>query len=210
MGAEKMKSEVRKEQIATAALQIIGQHGVKGLTVERAARMVGLVPSAVYRHFRNKSDLLDATLDLLRDRLLANIVAARREAQSPLEAIRQMLLRHVHLIHEYQALPRILFSEKVFTEEPQRKLKLYEIIREFTGHVADVIRQGQDQGQIRRDIAAETLSVMFLGLFQPSAIMYHLSGGTFDMIHQVDATWKIYQDALRPPPGDPDSTPDRS
>jgi hypothetical protein len=138
----------------------------------------------------------------LRDRLLGNIVAAREETRSPLEAIRQMLLRHVHLIHEYQALPRILFSEKVFSEEPQRKLKLYEIIREFTGHVADVIRQGQDQGQIRRDISAEILSVMFLGLFQPSAIMYHLSGGTFDMIRQVDATWKVYQDALRPPPGE--------
>jgi len=200
MGAEKKKTEIRREQIAGAALHVIASRGVSGLTVERVARMVGLVPSALYRHFRNKSELIDAILDLLRDRVLANITAAHQEARDPLAAIRQMLLRHVSLIHEYQALPRLLFSEKVMGDEPEKKLKLYRIISEFLGHVADTIRQGQAMGLIRRDIAADSLAVMFLGLFQPSAMMFHLSGGAFDMVAQVDATWKVFRDALRPPP----------
>ncbi|MBN2431935.1 MAG: TetR/AcrR family transcriptional regulator [Acidobacteria bacterium] len=200
MGAEKKKTEIRREQIAGAALQVIASRGISGLTVERVARMVGLVPSALYRHFRDKSELIDAILDLLRDRVLANITAAHQEARDPLEAIRQMLLRHVYLIHEYQALPRLLFSEKVMGDEPEKKLKLYRIISEFLGHVADTIRRGQASGLIRGDIAADSLSVMFLGLFQPSAMMFHLSGGAFDMVAQVDATWKVFRDALRPPP----------
>jgi hypothetical protein len=38
---------------------------------------------------------------------------------------------------------------------------------------------------------------MFLGLFQPSAFLYHLSGGTFDVVKQVDISWKLFSAALK-------------
>jgi hypothetical protein len=38
---------------------------------------------------------------------------------------------------------------------------------------------------------------MFLGLFQPSAFLYHLSGGTFDVVKQVDITWKVFRRAIQ-------------
>ena len=39
---------------------------------------------------------------------------------------------------------------------------------------------------------------MFIGLFQPSAMLWHLSGSQFDMIRQVDATWRVFSRALTP------------
>ncbi|HEY6572448.1 MAG TPA: helix-turn-helix domain-containing protein, partial [Candidatus Eisenbacteria bacterium] len=62
MRTRKLATEVRRDQIAAAALQIIAAHGVRGLSLAAVARRVGLVPSAIYRHFAGKDEILDATL----------------------------------------------------------------------------------------------------------------------------------------------------
>ena len=62
------------------------------------ARRVGLVPSGIYRHFKSKSAVLDAVLDLLEKRLQTNVEAARAETADPLERLRGMLIRHVNFI----------------------------------------------------------------------------------------------------------------
>lgn len=59
MKNEKMKTEVRREQIAAAALQLIARRGMHGLSIAGIARQVGLVPSAIYRHFDGKDHVLD-------------------------------------------------------------------------------------------------------------------------------------------------------
>lgn len=197
MVTQKMDTEVRREQIGQAALRLIASQGMSAMTVERIAKMVGLVPSAIYRHFKSKGNILDAVLDLLRNRLNENVRIVRAETEEPLECLRRLLMRQVALIMEYQAIPRILFSEEVYSRSRERKGKLHETICSFLSGIEEVIRQGQEKGQIRTDIQAGTLAVMFLGLFQPSSFLWHLSNGEFDMVRQVDFSWKVYSDAIR-------------
>lgn len=62
MSAEKLDTEIRREQIAQTALALVAWHGMRALTVAAVARRAGLVPSAIYRHFRSKDDLLKEVL----------------------------------------------------------------------------------------------------------------------------------------------------
>ncbi len=197
MSADKLNTEIRQEQIVLAALNLIASQGMKALTVGGVASMVGLVPSAIYRHFKSKNEVLDATLDLIRDRLISNVQAVREETSDPLDTIKQLLMRHVQLIQEFRAIPSILFSEEVYIGHPERKAKLYKIIKEYLDRVCDIIRQGQREDRIRQDIAPETFSVMFLGMFQPSAILWHLTDGSFDIMKQTEGTWQIFSEAIR-------------
>ncbi len=197
MVTQKMDTEIRREQIGQAALRLIASQGMSAMTVERIAKLVGLVPSALYRHFKSKGNILDAVLDLLRDRLNENVKTVRAESEDSLECLRRLLMRQVALIMEYQAIPRIIFSEEVYSKSRERKVKLHETICSFLNGIEEVVHQGQAKGQIRTDIQASTLAVMFLGLFQPSSFLWHLSNGEFDMIKQVDLTWKVFYDAIR-------------
>ena len=54
MSDQKLDTEIRKEQIAEAALGLLASQGLGRLSVAAVARRVGLVPSGVYRHFMNK------------------------------------------------------------------------------------------------------------------------------------------------------------
>ena len=56
----------------------------------RVARRVGLVPSAVYRHFESKDELLDAVLEMIRERLNANVVQASQDAADALQVLRRL------------------------------------------------------------------------------------------------------------------------
>ena len=46
--------------ILAAALRLIAAHGVEGFSLREAALAIGVSPSAVYRHFAHKADLLAA------------------------------------------------------------------------------------------------------------------------------------------------------
>ena len=70
MVAQKLGTDIRQQQIVQAALSLISSHGLKGLSIAGIASRVGLVPSAIYRHFKNKEQVIDAILDLIRERLL--------------------------------------------------------------------------------------------------------------------------------------------
>src|ERR1019366_10414432 len=110
---EKLDTEVRREQLAQAALSLITTQGLKSLSVARVARRVGLVPSAVYRHFKSKDELLDAVLELIRERLNANIVQASQDATDALQVLRRLVMAHVRLIRENEGILSVVFSDEV-------------------------------------------------------------------------------------------------
>ena len=60
--------DVRRREIAEAALRIMAKHGYHGTSVARIAREVGISNSALYQHFRNREDVLFAATELLGQR----------------------------------------------------------------------------------------------------------------------------------------------
>ncbi len=197
MSKIKLATEKRRIQVAQAALELIAAQGMKGFNLTRLAHRVGLAPSAIYHHFKGKDDILDAVLDLLQDRLQGNLRSAREATRDPIAQLRRLLTAHAQLVLGYSALPRILFSEEVYGGSAPRKARLNEIILNYLQGVAAIVRDGQAAGVVRRELDPDTLSVMFLGLLQPTAILWHLSDGSFDATGQVERAWPIFLDAIR-------------
>lgn len=192
MNAMKLDTEIRQEQITQAALSLIASDGLKGLSMAKIAHKVGIVPSAVYRHFNSKDEVIDGVLDFIQDRLLGNVDAVCAETREPLERLRLLLMRHVKLIRENQAIPRIIFSEDVYSGHPDRRAKVYRIIWDYLNQVGELIGQGQKVGRMRSDINTETAALMFLGIIQPAAILWHMSNGSFDITKHTEKAWEIF------------------
>ena len=194
---EKKGTEIRREEIVLAALTLVANQGVKSMTIERIGRMVGLVPSAIYRHFNNKAAILKAVLGLIGERMRNNAIEVNKENSNSLEAIRKLLMRQVQLIMEFSAIPQILFSEEVYRENQELKTALHTMLKGFLNALTEIVERGQQEGRIRPDMESRRIAIMFLGLFQPSALLYHLNDGKFDIIKQVDMTWKMFSKAIQ-------------
>jgi TetR/AcrR family transcriptional regulator, fatty acid metabolism regulator protein len=204
MGTPKVKTEIRQEQIAEAALQVIHMHGLNGLSMERIARELGLAPSALYRHYSGKDDVLNAVVEAIGGRLQSMVASVREEQLPPLDLLRELLRRHIILAQHFVAIPRILFSDQVWIGNPGRKARLYEVISSYLCEVAALVREAQREGAIRPKLDANTVSVMFLGLFQPAVMMLFMSDGGFDITMHIERAWAVFREGVCPadsPPG---------
>lgn len=195
--ARKEHTRTRQEQLAQAVLELVADGGVRSLSVATVARRVGLVPSAIYRHFAGKEQMVRAAMDLFGRKLLNHVQAARRQQAQPLEQLRDLLRRHVSMIRENLAVPRVLFSEGASPSPAKRQVGT--IMLAYLAHVAAIVRAGQRGGSIRRDVQPATVATMFLGLIQPAAMLWHLRGGKFDVDAHARTVWAVFSDAIKAP-----------
>lgn len=207
MRAPKVQTEIRQEQITRAALALISRHGFHRLRVASLAREVGVVPSGVYRHFKGKEAVLDAVVDLIAGRLLTNVVAVRQETPDSVERLHRLLLRHVQLVQGEIPIPRLVFSEQVFLGRPERRRRVYRMFSDYLTAVASLIREGQAHRELRPELDPATIAVMFLGLVQPSVILWLMSDGEFDLAGQADRAWTLFRTMIRSDPGPEPPTP---
>ena len=153
--------------------------------------------AAGYRHFEGKDELLDAVLELIRERLNSNVVQAAQDATDALQVLRRLVMAHVRLIRENEGILSVVFSEEVQNGRPERKARVHSIIQGYLRSVAQIVSRGQQQGRIRPDADPGTVSVMFLGLIQPAALLWHLSEGGFDVTQHVERAWDLFSETLK-------------
>src|SRR2546421_2356695 len=84
------------ERIARAALELSDREGVEGLSMRRVAQRLGVTPMALYFHFRNKEELIDAVVDLgAREMTLPSERGPwKRQLRLLMEEIRRSVERH--------------------------------------------------------------------------------------------------------------------
>lgn len=196
MSDEKLDTEIRREQIAEAVLSFVAEHGVSRLSMAQVARRVGLVPSGIYRHFKNKDEMILAALDRIEARLQANIRAAAEENPDPVEQLRGLLIRHVRVIREGRAVPRIIFSDDAHSGFPARKQRVQQILGAYLGRIAELVRQGQQEGKIRPELDPPTAALMLIGIVVPAGILWHITDGKFDVTKHAERAWQIYRRAI--------------
>jgi AcrR family transcriptional regulator len=207
MAEEKLDTRVRREQIAEAALSLIASQGLRRLSIASVARRVGLVPSGIYRHFKNKDELLDAVLDRVEGRLLANVEASRAEHADALDCLKDVLMRHIRYLREGKVIsvPRMIFSEDAHGDSPQRKRRVLNVLKQYTGQVSEIVRLGQSQGRIRPDLDVQTVTMMLFGIVVPAGILWHLTDGGFDVTRHAQRAWELFCMAVTTSVGSPSS-----
>jgi AcrR family transcriptional regulator len=196
MSDEKLDGSVRRQQIAEAALTLVADCGLNRLSVAAVARRVGLVPSGIYRHFKSKDEILLAVLDRMEARLIANVRAALDESPDPLERLRGLLVRHIRMIREGRAIPRIIFSDEVHGGHPDRKARVRQMLNGYLGHIGQLVRQGQEEGKVRPEVDPGTVALLFMGMIVPAGIVWHLTDGGFDVTRHAQRAWELFRRAI--------------
>lgn len=193
-----MESPLRREQIADAALKIVVEQGVGAVTVRRVAEAVGISAAALYRHYKNKADILVVVLEEHHEILVNDIRQSRAEAQSPLDALRILYLRNMDQVERYCALPVIFLSDVLwFDDDRLRELKLrhHHTLREA---FLEMISAGQASGEIRSDIRSGEIFIFFLGLIAMPAMMRARSPEDVDLPRQTKSNWELFARAVTP------------
>lgn len=101
--AEKLSTDIRREQIIKASMQIIGREGLKALTIRKVANMIDVVPANIYRHFKGKEDLIGEILLFIRESFENHFNRTDMANRGAVETLKGILLRQAESVQNEPA-----------------------------------------------------------------------------------------------------------
>ncbi len=176
-----MKSSVRhpgtkrREQIALAALTIIGEQGLASLSTATLAAQVGLSSGGLFRHFASIEEILLEATRISVETLEATFP---EPDLSPTERIRTLGLNRVRLLGGNPGLTWLLMSQQAYLKLPADAVKqLKAVVARSKKFLLSAVLDGVSEGSIRSDLAAKDLLVTILGTVHTLIGMQGAYGG---------------------------------
>ncbi|MBR9979265.1 MAG: TetR/AcrR family transcriptional regulator [Bacteroidetes bacterium] len=183
-------------EIIQAATQLISERSIQELTIKNLSARIGVTEAALYRHFRSKVDILVAILEQFREH--GEVV--RREAlqrnAGPMELLEFIFLTHVRTFVEKPYLADVVFSEEIFQNEDRLADMVRSMMQQNFDAFVGMMRQGQQAGSIRNDIAAVELTTIFVGALRMLITRWRLQRFTDNLEHDGVSMWKALQRIL--------------
>ena len=154
-------TEVRKREIADAALRVIGEQGAGSLTAARIAHEVGVTSGALFRHFASLPDILECAVD----RAVEEIDKTFPDPDLPaVDRLRRIVGARAALMANNPGLAWLLLSDQVrFAVPPAAVARLRDLVARSQSFLLAAIREGVAQGTLRSDVAPEHLLLLLTG-----------------------------------------------
>jgi len=169
----------RQKEIIKASLEIIAENGIQSLTIKNLSKKIGLVESAIYRHYESKTQILIAILDSITGEANSNDLTGE---ESVIYFIEKRLTNHFLTFTNNPALVSVVFAEDLFQNEPLLIEKTKVKVEKSISELAKLISVGQQKGEIRNDIVSEQISIMINGSVRMLVKQWKMSGYSFDLI----------------------------
>jgi len=164
----------KHELILEAAIRVFAQKGFHAARISDVADEAGVADGTIYLYFKNKDDLLLSIFEEKMDLLLAGLREALVGVTDPLDQVRTFARYHFRQVQDHRELAEVLqielrLSNKFMKEYRPQKLW------EYLGKFAEIVRAGQEAGQVRTDIDPFMAMWAFFGAMDEMSMQFILA-----------------------------------
>ena len=170
----------RQQEIIEAAIGIIADKGIQKMTIKNLAKSIGITEGAIYRHFSTKLDILSGILSIFRVRIRDKFTQIPFD-RSVYDILAAIITRQIDMFVEKPIIAAVIFSEEIFQNEKQLSETVFSIMSDNINTILEIVKNGQDKGELRNDVPAEQLSNMLIGAIRLLITRWRLSGFAFDL-----------------------------
>jgi TetR/AcrR family transcriptional regulator, fatty acid metabolism regulator protein len=175
------RKAVRKQQILQAATEVFGRSSFDNASVSEIARKAGVAEGTIYQYFKNKQDLFfsiprektkafSAELDLH----LEGVTDAR-------DRVRKFVWYYLYFFKTNPDYARSLMLEMRVSRDFTRS-RSHKGVRRFTSQALEILKEGQEQGVIRRDVDIYLSRQLLLGILEHVVTRWLLKGEKEDIL----------------------------
>ncbi|MCX5819444.1 MAG: TetR/AcrR family transcriptional regulator [Deltaproteobacteria bacterium] len=196
-GIAKVNTEVRREQIRQATFNIIANQGVKGLTISAIAGKVGVSEANLYRHFKNKKDILANAVESIGEGLLQNLRSVKNAKMTdPVKRLKKLFKLHLEYIEANEGIPHLVFSEELHKGNPDLRNKLLNTINTYAQEIELLIKKGQEDGIINKGIDTHAFSFTIIGMIQISTMVWSLNKFSSSLVLDGMSLWNNFEKCM--------------
>jgi len=203
--------DVTRERLLKAAFEEIYRRGFQGASLDTILDQAGLTKGALYHHFPDKAALGYAVVDEVVKGLLLERWLGVLEDQpgDPLSALQGMLRERLTQLkpHEVElGCPLNNLGQEMSPLDEQFRRRVAATFETWTEGFADLLRRGQKDGTVRRDVDPERMARFLVAAIEGSFGLAK-SARSVPMLRSNLEVLSSFLECLRP--GTPKSAPRR-
>jgi AcrR family transcriptional regulator len=196
MRRTKEEAAITRERLLDAALESFHTKGYSATTLDDIARQAGITRGAIHWHFGSKAELFNT---VIRERYMqagANFAAILAEGGTPLQLLRQILIKWLTYVEEdskfRMMLEMLMLKTEVSAELAEGMQEKRQSNRFMIGFFADLIRKGIDSGELRADVNPEIVAIAALGTVNGVTSIWLTDSTVFSLRAAAEETVDIF------------------
>lgn len=148
----RLSAAERRLQIMKAATRVFAERNYHGATTAKIAEEAGISERVIYQHFDTKRELFLAILERAETRLLEIFRRLAREADSPREGLRAMLLQYYERLLSRPEDLRVHFQAVAEVSDPA----IHDLLRRFFIQFVDLFSESIERAKARGELPPPT------------------------------------------------------
>ena len=189
----------RQIEIIKAATLLIGEKGIQNLTTKNLAAKMGFSEPALYRHFKNKTDILQSVLMFYRQELKGGVENILAKKNSGADKIQELMKFQFNHFAKNPAVVMVIFSETSFQYEETLSKVVLSILNQKKNLLENIIQLGQKDQSVREDFNPPQLADIIMGSMRLTILRWRLNDFKFDLIKEGDELWIAINKVLQCP-----------
>lgn len=173
----------KKKQIIQKAIEVFSEKDFKSSNIREIAQRANVAEGTIYYYFDNKEDLFFSIAIEKCKEFDNQLTLHLQEVTGALNKLEKYVWYDLHFFEENPDYARILFLE-MRPDKSFSKTKTYKWIQRTTGQVLNLIKEGQKEKVIRKDLSIYLLRHLILGILEHVITRWLLKGENYSLVDQ--------------------------
>ena len=170
-----VKETELKDRILDTSVKLFEKHGFHGVSVNDIVQASETSKGGFYHHFQSKEELLFSIHDTFISYVLRKAKEAIHHYQTPPEKLQQIIYSFTKVFDLYQSHISVFYQESKYLK-PELDSTIKRKRDEFRLLIYDVIKEGQESGDFRKEIPFEISGLAILGIVNWTSKWYQRNG----------------------------------
>lgn len=180
------KTSKKQLEIIESAGKLLMKKGLKGLTTKNLAQEMAFSESALYRHFKNKEDIIVLLLDYLANNIKERLDAISENNTTSEEKLKKIFNSQFQFFNKNPHFVVAILSEGLFDESEKINQSVMKIIHYKMQLITKIIEVGKENNEFTKAIETPEIVHIIIGSFRMIMLKWKFSKFEIDLINQGD------------------------
>lgn len=181
----------KKLRIIETAEDVFAEFGFDKARISEIAKRASVAEGSIYDYFKNKEDLLLSISNYRMEQLNKGLDESF-QITTPARKLRRLLRLHFSIFHKNRSFLKTFVFDTLLNRNFYDS-DAYHHYKRYQDRFVDVIEEGKDQGQFRKDLNTRVFKNMFFGTFMHMALRWLIfEERSFDKMQEVDTIIDLF------------------
>jgi TetR/AcrR family fatty acid metabolism transcriptional regulator len=186
----------RRRRIITSAIKIFGEKGFQNATIAEIAKDAGIGDATIYEYFKSKEDmLLEIPVEITKE-LIPQINEHMMGIKGAFNKLRKYIWWYINFLEKNPGYGSIVLLE-LKTSKAYISTEAYQSARNFYQIILDIIKEGQEEGLIKKEINIYLARSICVGAIEHIIIRWLLKDRKYSLTQYADELADLLIDSFK-------------